>query len=213
MSESPFSKPPIPAFEGILGKIQMALTIKAAIESKKDFVDSVKAAAKRKAMQKATEIIDAKIKEAREKGKSEASMAKKKQEEATAKATSQRSTAAAKNAALTSTPTAAVTSAKDIPEAIEESPELKILKQQRAKLVESINTVQAEYQEKTKEWNKAKDAALKGMGTTEYQEKLLPAFIAAELQSRAIEVQLRQLSSKLTDIDAQIESEIIKITG
>jgi hypothetical protein len=213
MSNSPFSKPPIPVFNGILGKIQMALTIKAIIESKKDFVESTKNAIKIKATQKANELKDKAIKEARERGQTAASNLKKKRDEASARAASTRATAASKTAALTSTPTTAITSARSIPEAIDESPELKQLRQQRAKLVESIATVEEEYQQRKKEFDEAKNAALKGIYTAEYQTTLLPAFVAAVRKLTPLEVQLRELNAKLVDIDTQIEAEISKITG
>jgi RNA processing factor Prp31 len=65
---NPFSLPPLPVAKGILGKIQMALTIKAMIEDKKKSAEAIKNAAVATALQKALEIKDKKIQELREKG-------------------------------------------------------------------------------------------------------------------------------------------------
>lgn len=67
---NPFSLPPLPVAKGILGKIQMALTIKAMIEDKKKSAEAIKNAAVATALQKALEIKDKKIQELREKGES-----------------------------------------------------------------------------------------------------------------------------------------------
>lgn len=65
---NPFSLPPLPVAKGILGKIQMALTIKAMVEDKKKSAEAIKNAAVALALQKALEIKDKKIQELREKG-------------------------------------------------------------------------------------------------------------------------------------------------
>ena len=65
---NPFSLPPLPIAKGILGKIQMALTIKTMIEDKKKSAEAIKNAAVAMALQKANEIKDKKIQELREKG-------------------------------------------------------------------------------------------------------------------------------------------------
>ena len=205
MSNSPFSEPPIPVFSGAAGKIQMALTIKAAIDAKKDFIDSVKNAAKVKATQAANELKDIALKEARERGQSAANSLKKKREEARARDTSARNADAAKTTALTSTPTASVASAKDIPDAVEENPQLNTLRQQREKLATSIDTLDVEYNELKKQLDASRTAASRGIDT--------PTYAVLVRKEIALNVQRRELNAKLTDIDVQIEAEIIKITG
>jgi hypothetical protein len=208
MSNSPFSKPPIPAFAGIAGKIQMALTVKALIDGKKDFVDSIKNAAKVKAMQKANELKDAAIKKAREEGESAVTAAKKRREEATAKANAVRASAAAKSSELTATSTAAVTSAKSVRSAAVNDPKIKKLQSQFDKLKSDIANARTEEVAKTKEFN---DTLAKF--NKQPAEATLAEVKSSQSKMQSAGVTLRELSSRASNKGLELTNELRNITG
>jgi cell fate (sporulation/competence/biofilm development) regulator YlbF (YheA/YmcA/DUF963 family) len=202
MSNSPFSKPPLPAFGGIMGKIEMIKTAKASIEAKKDFVETTKKAVKVKAMQKVNEAKDKALREARERGKSASDTAKKKREEAVAKAKSLRGAAASRTAQLTGTATAAITSARSISSAVSNNPTLNRLKETQSKLGESIAEVQSDITNTEQKISNLEQTGGPATAITEAKQKLTSQ-----------QVELRQLAGKKEDIERQIDSALSNITG
>jgi hypothetical protein len=202
MSNSPFSKPPLPAFGGIMGKIEMIKTAKASIEAKKEFVETTKKAVEVKAMQKINEEKDKVLREARERGKSASDTAKKKREEAAAKTKSSRAAVASRTAQLTGAATTAITSARSIGSAVANNPILNRLKETQSKLGKSIAEAQSHITNTTQKIsNLEQTGALVGV-ITEARQKLTSQ-----------QVELRQLEGKKQDVERQIDSALSNITG
>jgi hypothetical protein len=198
MSNSPFSKPPLPAFGGILGKLEMLKTTKASIEAKKDFVESSKNAVEIKALQKVNEAKDRAAREVRERGKSAGDAANRRRQQASARVSALKTAAASKVASLTGTATAAVTSAKSIQSAVANNPTLNKLKQNQSKVQESISKVQKDIGSSQEKINSLEQS----VPDTDAKQKLISQ-----------QVELRQLESKKQDIQAQIDGTVGKITG